>query len=582
MMFRSFLAASSALVLGACVPAAMSPAAQSDVQSGPAPPTAKLAGAVASADPRATAAGEAMLAQGGSAADAAIATMLALTVVEPQSSGIGGGGFIVHGTPGGDVFTYDGRETAPGAATPNWFLDAQGKSLPFGDVVLTGLSVGVPGNIAVAKLAHDAHGKLPWATLFEPAIRLAREGFTVNARLNQSLDGYAHRAGLTEAGKSTFYAEGDTPRAVGTRIVQAELANSLEQIALVGPDHFYRGIFAQGLASRVAAATPGENKMTAADVAEYEAKVRRPVCGDYRGYKVCGMGPPSSGGVAVLQILEQLERFDLAALGPRSVTAWHLFVEAQRLAYADRELYIGDADFVEVPTDGLVDPAYLEARSQLIDPARRAVEVAAGRPPGAPLARASGQAFPESGTSHLVAIGPDGTMVSYTTTVEGAFGSGHMYGGFFLNNELTDFSFIPAQNGRPVANRVEGGKRPRSSMAPTIVYDPAGRPLLALGAAGGPTIPIQTARSIIGVIDFGLGLEDALALPMIMGFGDRVIVEEGSWLAGSIPQLQALGHEQVVTSGFLFRTNGALRTAEGWKAAHDPRLAPLLTTSGGD
>jgi gamma-glutamyltranspeptidase / glutathione hydrolase len=579
MMFRSFLVASGALALGACAPAALSPAAPSVIQSGPAPSAQPFTGAVASADPRATAAGEAMLAQGGSATDAAIATMIALTVVEPQSSGIGGGGFIVHGTPAGDVVTYDGRETAPAAAKPDWFLDAQGNGLPFGDVVLTGLSIGVPGNIAVAKLAHDAHGKLPWAMLFEPAIRLAREGFTVNERLNQSLDGYAHRAGLTEAGKATFYAGSDTPRAVGTRIVQVELANSLEQIASGGPDAFYRGTFAQGLASRVAAATPGEARMTFADIAGYEAKIRRPVCGDYRGYKVCGMGPPSSGGVAVLQILEQLERFDLAALGPQSITAWHLFVEAQRLAYADRELYIGDADFVEVPTDGLVDPAYLLTRSQLIDPARRLNEVAPGRPPGAPQARAVGEAFPESGTSHLVAIGADGTMVSYTTTIEGAFGSGHMYGGFYLNNELTDFSFAPAEHGRPVANRVEGGKRPRSSMAPTIVYDPAGKPLLALGAAGGPTIPIQTARSIIGVIDFGLGLEDALALPMIMSFGDRLIVEEGSWLAKSIPQLQALGHEQVVASGFLFRTNGAMRTAQGWKAAFDPRLVPLLATT---
>ena len=541
-----------------------------------------FAGAVSSADPRASAAGEEMLRRGGSATDAAIATMIALTVVEPQSSGIGGGGFIVRGTPDGTVTSYDGRETAPAGATGDWFLDGNGEPLRGRDAALSGLSIGVPGNIDVARRAHAAHGRLAWATLFEPAIRLARDGFLMNPRLNGSLDGYAYRAGLTDGGRATFYADAETPKPVGTRILQPELAATLQAIATNGPGWFYRGAFGEGLAGTIAAATPRAGGMTAKDVAQYTSQERPPVCGTYRGYRICGMGPPSSGGIAVIQMLKQLERFDLAALGPKSPQVWHLFVESQRLAYADRELYTGDGDFVDIPVAGLLGPGYLAARSLLIDPDRRAATAEPGQPPRAPQARATGDYYPASGTTHLVAIGPDGTMVSYTSTVEGAFGSGYMFGGFYLNNELTDFSFRPERDGVPVANRVEGGKRPRSSMAPTVVYDPQGRPLLAIGAAGGPTIPIQTARSIVGVIDFGLSLEDALAMPMIMAFGDRLIVEEGTWLAGAIPALNALGHADVVTSGFLYRTNAAMRTADGWVARHDPRLDPLLAIPGGE
>lgn len=570
MIKRTLVLAASSLLLVGCASAY----AEAPVTS--AATTPAFAGTVASADPRATAAGEEMLRQGGSATDAAIATMIALTVVEPQSSGIGGGGFIVRGTPDGEVITYDGRETAPQAANPDWFLGADGKPLPSREATLSGLSIGVPGNIAVARLAHGKHGKLPWAALFQPAIRLARDGFTLNPRLNASLDGYEYRAGLTAGGKATFYGQDDKPKPVGTIIVQEELAKSMEAIAAGGAESFYAGAFAEGLARTIAEATPRDGKMTADDLARYSAKQRDAVCGDYRGYKVCGMGPPSSGGIAIIAILEQLERFDLAAMGPRSPQVWHLFVESQRLAYADRELYTGDADFVDVPVAGLIDPAYLAARSQLIAPDTRAESAEPGSPPRAPQALAIGEHYPESGTTHLVAVGADGTMVSYTSTIEGAFGSGYMYGGFYLNNELTDFSFRPESEGKLAANRVQGGKRPRSSMAPTVVYDPQGKPLLAIGAAGGPTIPIQTARSIIGVIDFGMPLKDALALPMIMAFGDRVIVEEGTWLADAIPALNAFGHSQVITSGFLFRTNGAMRTADGWVSAHDPRLEPLL------
>ena len=571
MLFRTTASIAAALSLAACATAPGETAPPTALEAA-SPPSA---GVVASADPRATAAGEAMLEKGGNAVDAALATMIALTVVEPQSSGIGGGGFILYGAPDGTVESYDGRETAPAAATPAWFLDTDGKPLPGREATISGLSVGVPGNIAVAAKIHAEHGKLPWSALFQPAITLARDGFVLNARLHSSLEGQIERAGHTPEGRELFYAADGTPRSVGTRIVQDDLAQTLMRIADGGPDAFYEGEPARALAQTVATETPREPAMTAADIAFYEAKLRDPVCGDYRGYKVCGMGPPSSGGIAVIGILEQLERFDLAAMGPKSAQAWHLFVEAQRLAYADRAIYTGDADFVDVPTQGLIDPGYLAGRSQLIDPQQRAQSVEPGTPPGAPEPTPAGEGYPESGTTHFVAIGPDGAMVSYTSTIEGAFGSGLRFGGFYLNNELTDFDFAPLRDGMLSANRVQGGKRPRSSMAPTIVYDPQGEPFLALGAAGGTTIPIQTARAIIGVIDFGLALEDALALPMIMGFGDRVIVEKDSWFEDAIPQFNALGHANVSTSDFLFRTNGALRTPDGWVAAYDPRLDGL-------
>ncbi len=477
-------------------------------------------GSVSAADPRAQAAGDAILAQGGSATDAAIAVMLALTVVEPQSSGIGGGGFLIRGTADGDVLAYDGRETAPAGADPQWFFDEQGERQSYRDVVLSGLSVGVPGNLAMVAKAHAAHGKLPWDALFAPAIALARDGFLVNRRLHQSLDGQIERAGLTDFGRELYYTAEGAPKPVGSRIVNAELAETLERVAELGPSHFYLGQYADKLAATVQVATPRGGGMTREDVANYEAKSRPPVCGSYRDYTICGMGPPSSGGIAVLQILGQLERFNLSAMGAENPATWHLFLESQRLAYADRELYIGDSDFVSVPVAGLIEPAYIARRSALISADKAITDLTAGTPDGAPLARADGDEPPENGTSHFAVVDAQGTMVSYTSTIEGAFGSGLTYGGFFLNNELTDFSFTPERDGKPVANRVEGGKRPRSSMAPTIVYDPEGAPVLAIGAAGGGTIPVQTARSIIGVIDFGMTLEQALGC-------------HSSWLMGS-------------------------------------------------
>ena len=533
-------------------------------------------GSVSAADPRAEAAGMEMLKRGGSATDAAIATMLALTVVEPQSSGIGGGGFLVRGAADGSVETVDGRETAPMGATPEWFLNADGSVPPFMDSVLSGLSVGVPGNIALAAEAHGRHGKLPWAVLFEPAIKLARDGFAINVRLAQSLAQSSDRAAASAGGRALFYDGQNRPLPAGTLVRNPDLARTFEAIAERGAQAFYRGPVAREIAVTVSDATPRPAPMTEADIAGYEAKLRDGVCGLYRGYRVCGMGPPSSGGVAVLQILGQLERFDLRALGLGNPVTWHLFLESQRLAYADRELYLADSDFVSVPVAGLIDRAYLAERSALISPDTTMAQALPGVPRGAQSALADGDEPEERGTSHIAAVDAMGTMISYTSTIEGAFGSGLTANGFYLNNELTDFSRSPVVDGKPVANRVEPGKRPRSSMAPTIVFDPEGRPVLTIGAAGGSTIPVTTARAIIGVIDFDLSSRQALALPFTMAFGDSVLVEQGSWLERRVPALRALGHDDISLREAPIKAGAIKREGAIWEAARDPRLEDVL------
>lgn len=528
-------------------------------------------GLVSAADPRAAEAGARMLRMGGSATDAAIATMLALTVVEPQSSGIGGGGFMLLGTAQGQIETLDGREAAPAGADGAWFLDTAGRPLPFMEAVVSGRSVGVPGNLRMAAEAHRRSGKLPWASLFEPAIALARDGWTLTERGREFLLRSKNRAAHQGEGLALFYDASGAPLPVGATLRNRELAETLAAIAEHGADWFYTGANAAGVAGEVAAETPRAGAMTLADLAQYRAKVRPEVCGPYRGYRICGMGPPSSGATTVYAILKQLEAFDLGAIGPEDPRFWHVFAESQRLAYADRERYLADADFVAVPVPGLVDPAYLAARGASISTDRTMDSVAPGLPEGIAMAPPDGAEPVENGTSHFVAVDRWGNAVSYTSTVEGSFGSGIMVGGYYLNNELTDFSMVPSEGGVPVANRVEGGKRPRSSMAPTLVFAPDGSLVMAVGAAGGATIPVQVARVLIGVIDFGLPLEEAIALPVLYSPGDSISVEQGSYLEAMIPMLQALGHRQVSARGLPLKTNAAIRTAAGWVGAADPR-----------
>lgn len=533
-------------------------------------------GAVSAADPRAQAAGEEILAKGGSATDAAIAVMLALTVVEPQSSGIGGGGFLLRGAPDGKVISYDGRETAPAGASPEWFLNEDGSLPGFRESVESGLSVGVPGNIRMAALAHNNHGKLSWAELFEPAIKLARDGFGMNERMYNSLNQRPEFVAGTQAGRDLYYDSDGKVLPAGSWIKNEALAQAFERIAKQGFQAFYGAELGEEIVATVASATPREGAMTTEDLAGYEPKVRDAVCGSYRRYRVCSMGPPSSGGVAVIQMLGQLERFDLAALGVENPVTWHLFLESQRLAYADREIYMADSDFVPVPVAGLIDPSYIAQRSALIDASMRAESVSPGKPEGADIAWADGDEPEERGTSHFSVVDRAGHMVSYTSTIESSFGSGLIAHGFFLNNELTDFSRAPEVDGKPVANRVEGGKRPRSSMSPTIVWDPDGEPFMIVGAAGGPTMPVSTTRAIIGAIDFGLTAEQALALPFTMAFGDRIIFESGTWLEDQTTAFEALGHSQLIARPAPIKVNAILRENGSWVSVRDPRIETLL------
>jgi gamma-glutamyltranspeptidase/glutathione hydrolase len=530
---------------------------------------AEIPGMVSAADRRAAEAGVEMLRQGGTAADAAFATLLALNVVEPQSSGIGGGGYLVYSDKGGPAVSYDGREIAPHAATGTWFFK-DGRPMAFRDAQPGGKSVGVPGNLRMMALAHREHGKLPWAALFQPAIKLARDGFKITPRLHNSLLKYPATGALSAEARTIFYRADGQPKPIGTLVKNPAFAAFLEQLAERGPDSFYVGPNAQSIAAAVSRAPHNPAPMTTGDIASYEAKERPPVCGTYRVYRICGMGPSSSGGFTVFAILKQLERFDLSALGPNSPTAWHLIAESERLAYADRDKYLADEDFVRVPLAGLTDSAYLASRSALISPTATMTNVRAGSPAGVEVT-CSPAAQPERGTSHFVAVDRWGDVASETSTIESSFGSGLMVNGYYLNNELTDFSFAPEKNGCPIANRVEGGKRPRSSMSPTIVYGADGHVRLAVGAAGGSTIPAQVAKTIIGVLDFHLTAQQAIALPMIYAPSDTVRVESGTFLEGMAPQLRAIGHEVALVPPGTFKANAIEWSNGRWAGGADPR-----------
>ena len=527
---------------------------------------------VSAADPRGAEAGAQMLRAGGSASDAAMATLLALTVVEPQSSGIGGGGFLVSTDATGRVETIDGRETAPRAAGPKWFWK-DGVPMGFREAVPGGTSVGVPGSIALAAMAHARHGRLAWSRLFQPAIRLARDGWTISPRLHDFLEAARGSAAFVPEGAALFYDADGRVLPVGSVVRNPALATTLSRIAVGGAKAFYSGANAAALVNRVRTAPRNPEPMTLADIATYRAKDRAALCGSYRGYRICGMGPPSSGETTVFAILKQLERFNLTALGPDSAVAWHLIAESQRLAYADRARWLGDSDFVSVPVQGLVDPGYLAQRSALIDPGKTISFVSAGTPPGAErLSRADSTPAPEHGTSHFAVIDRRGNAVSYTSTIESAFGSGLVVGGYFLNNELTDFDFEPEHDGRLAANRVQGGKRPRSSMAPSVVFAPDGKLRLVIGAAGGATIPAQVAKAIIGVIDWKLSAQDAIALPVIFAPGGATVnVEKGTRMEAIVPALMALGHADVRLRDSSFKANAVEVIGGKLIGAADPR-----------
>jgi gamma-glutamyltranspeptidase/glutathione hydrolase len=525
-------------------------------------------GMVSSADPRASAAGVAILKAGGSATDAAIATMLALNVVEPQSSGIGGGAFIVHHDgKRGTLATFDGREAAPKAADAHWFYGPDGKPLTIFTAVPGGRSVGVPGDLRAMALAHQRYGRLPWARLFAPAIRLAQDGFAVSERLHNILGTFSRHVDPWARGH--FLGSDGKPLPVGAILKSPEQAALFTRIARRGAGAFYTGPTARRLVAAVNGATRNPSKMTLADLAGYRAKERAPVCGTYRSYRICGMGPPSSGGVAVLQILKQLERFDMAALGKDSPVAWHLFAESERLAYADRDMYLGDPDHVTVPVKGLIDPRYLAARSALISPGTTMATVTAGSPAGAPP-RVKAPNADVPGTTDLVAVDRQGNVAEVTTTIESPFGSGLSVDGVMLNNELTDFDFVPERDGYLVANRVQGGKRPRSSMSPTIVYDAQGKVRIALGAAGGSTIIAQVSKALVAVLDWNMSAQDAIALGLLYAPGHTAVAEKGTQLEAMVPALQQLG-ESVQVAPLGLKANAIERVGGRWVGAADPR-----------
>ena len=534
-------------------------------------------GIVSAADPRAAAAGVEILNAGGNATDAAIATMLALNVVEPQNSGIGGGLFWVrHDGTSGALETIDGRETAPLAATPQWFYGADGKPLPPRQAYVGGKSAGVPGAVAAMAEAHRRHGKLAWARLFEPAIRLARDGFVVSQRLHNGLA--LNGRHVTGWAKDTYFPGGE-PVAVGSTLRVPALADTLERLAKQGPQAFYRGDNPRLIAQALNTAEVSPSQMTAAEIEGYRAKERPPICGTYRAYKICGMGPPSSGAISVLMILKQVERFDMGGLGRNSPVAWHVLAESERLAYADRGAYIADADFVSVPIAGLLDAKYLAQRSALIDPQHTLGSYERGHPAGAPP-KVKAVFNPDQGTSDLAVADTAGDVVQVTTTINGYFGSGVAVGGYMLNNEMPDFDAVPVEDGYYVANRVEGGKRPRSSMAPTIVYGPDGQVRAAIGAAGGATIIAQVAKALVGIIDWHMSAQDAIAMGLIYTPAKGGTIEQGTELEAMLPQLQALG-ETLRIAPLGLKANAIERVNGRWIGAADPRSEGVAMDAAG-
>ena len=497
---------------------------------------------VVAANPIAAKAGADILAAGGTAVDAAITTQLVLNMVEPQSSGLGGGAFMVLWDAKTKALTsFDGRETAPAAAKPDRFMTADGKPMDRMTAVVGGRSVGVPGVLRMLEMAHQRGGKLPWAKLFDPAIRIAENGFPMSPRLHELLAGDRPLRTI-EPAKSFFYDANGEPKAIGTRIVNPAFAKVLRTIAAKGADAFYTGEIADDIVRTVTTAAKNPGDITTADLAAYRAVERAPLCAPYRTNKVCSMGPPTSGGIGVIQVLGMVERFDLATWGPDSAQSFHVLLEANRLALADRAVYIADPDVVPGPTDALIAPDYLAQRSALIQLDARMPQAPPGKVPVKGAMNLVPAASPElPSTSHFSIVDRAGNAVAMTTSVENSFGSRLMVDGFLLNNTLTDFSYDESAKGETVANAVGPNKRPRSSMAPTMVFDAKGKLEMVVGSPGGPAIVAFVAKTLVSMIDWKMTPAQATAAPYAMGFGRMVTLEPE--LAKIEGPLKALGHE---------------------------------------
>ena len=562
---------------------AIAPEVASESQEKPGWATERFA--VAAANPLATDAGYQVLKAGGSAVDAAVAVQMVLTLVEPQSSGIGGGAFLMH-HDGDEVAAYDGRETAPAAVSGELFLDEAGEPLAFMEAAASGLSVGVPGTVRMLELAHAEHGRLPWAELFGPAIRLAEEGFAVSPRLATSL---ASEQPLRDdpLGSAFYYPDGE-PLEAGTRLKNPALAAILREIAEHGSAALHEGPIAEDLVARVQGHHSRGGAITAEDLAGYAAKRRDPICTAWQAYEVCGFPPPSSGHLTVMQILgilEHLPELESPLDDDHGLSEpWlHQFLEASRLAFADRGRYIGDPDFVEAPGGDwsvMLAPDYLALRAELIgEESLGSGGAEPGNPGGLATAWASQPEQPEYGTSHISIVDEHGNALAMTTTIEAAFGSRiladggtGLAGGYLLNNELTDFSFTPQdEDGRPIANRVEPNKRPRSSMSPTLVFDrESGELVASLGSPGGAAIIHYTAKALVAMLDWGLDAQAALNLPHAITLGGPVFLEEGRFPTETLEALNARGHdasERELVSGL----QAIQRTETGFFGGADPR-----------
>lgn len=498
---------------------------------------------IAAANPYAVQAGKEMLDKGGSAIDAAIATQLVLTLVEPQSSGIGGGAFILHYDKSENALTsLDGRETAPENATSSLFLDENGKAVPWIKAVVGGRSVGVPGILHAFDKAHKEHGKLPWQTLFEPAIKLAEQGFVVSPRLNMLLSKKLN-PGLTQLpeAKAYFYPDGE-PLAVGSVRKNPKLAALYTNIAKQGISAFYSGAHAQNLVNAVQTSQIAPGLLSLADLKQYQSKYRDAICTAYHAYKVCSMAPPSSGGVAVLQMLKLLESKNLGQYQPNDPKALHLFTQASRLAFADRNFYVADPDFVKVPTDALLDEAYLAERAKLISD-KDNHNVPVGKPLNGALSYAMDNSYELPSTTHVSIVDKEGNAISMTSSIEMAFGSTVMVDGYLLNNQLTDFALTPKENGQWRANRVEANKRPRSSMSPVMVFNKDGSLRLIVGSPGGSRIINYVAQTVIGVLDWQLDIQSAINLPKITNRNKVTTLEKGTELEKHQAYFESLGHK---------------------------------------
>ncbi len=526
---------------------------------------------VAAANPHASKAGAAMLEAGGNAVDAMVAVQVMLGLVEPQSSGLGGGAFLMYWDKKAQrLEAWDGRETAPMNATPRLFQDENGEPLKFWDAVVGGRSVGTPGTLKLLHTAHEKYGKLPWKKVLGPAIRLADKGFEVSPRLASLIESDKEKLSRFPATKAYFFDEAGEPLKAGTLLKNPSYAETLRAVSS-NLDAFYKGKIADAIVDTVQNAEGNPGVLSKTDLANYRVKQREVVCSPYRGTDVCGMGPPTSGGVAVGQILGLLSHYPLSELGPDNPESWRLIGEASRLAFADRGRYLADDDFVPVPVEGLLSPAYLAKRAELMNGKQALESVAPGEPAWsyANIRQADDESIELPSTSHFAIVDSDGNVVSMTTTIENGFGSRLMTNGFLLNNELTDFSFRTHKDGYPIANRVEPGKRPRSSMSPTIVMK-GGVPYMAVGSPGGSRIIGYTAKTIIAHLDWGMDVQSAISLPHLVNRFGTYDVEAGTDAEKLTPALEEMGfkvNSRVLTSGL----HAIVIDGETLRGGADPR-----------